>query len=219
MTQKGSLFKGQQKKKSIPPNRHGKVSHTRKGKRVVKPSKVTKEMDADKELSKFINYCNEVKAATVANKDGGQNVPLEDDPLWLLLWLPVVSVDMENWRKVKKNDDEISPCLLRCGCLSIRPQAAEVAWASLLQGPFMIPRNLFMLWLAILERISMLDKSWMHISDSSCVLCTDQTLVAHSHLFFQCTFSRRWFAIRYKEVKFASLCGHMLSGIGVLSGS
>ncbi|KAL0285179.1 UNVERIFIED_CONTAM: hypothetical protein Sangu_2790800 [Sesamum angustifolium] len=41
-------------------------------KRVVKPSKVTKEMDADKELSKFINYCNEVKAATVANKDGGQ---------------------------------------------------------------------------------------------------------------------------------------------------
>ncbi|XP_011091768.1 uncharacterized protein LOC105172126 [Sesamum indicum] len=72
MTQKGNLFKGQQKKKSIPPNRHGKVSHTRKGKRAVKPSKVTKEMDADKELSKFINYCNEVKAATVANKDGGQ---------------------------------------------------------------------------------------------------------------------------------------------------
>ncbi|CAA3033206.1 Hypothetical predicted protein [Olea europaea subsp. europaea] len=72
MTQKGNLFKGQQKKKSIPPNRHGKLSQTRKGKKVVKPSKVTKEMDADRELSKFINHCNEVKAATVANKDGGQ---------------------------------------------------------------------------------------------------------------------------------------------------
>ncbi|KAG8363636.1 hypothetical protein BUALT_Bualt19G0043100 [Buddleja alternifolia] len=72
MTQKGTLFKGQQKKKSIPPNRHGKTSQTRKGKRVVKPSKVTKEMETDKELSKFINYCNEVKAATVANKEGGQ---------------------------------------------------------------------------------------------------------------------------------------------------
>ncbi|KAI3445066.1 hypothetical protein Pfo_001731 [Paulownia fortunei] len=72
MTQKRILLKGQQKKKSIPPNRHGKTSHTRKGKRVVKPSKVTKEMGADKDLSKFISDCNEVEAATVANKDGCQ---------------------------------------------------------------------------------------------------------------------------------------------------
>ncbi|CAA0827235.1 Unknown protein [Striga hermonthica] len=48
MTQKANLFKGQQKKKSIPPNRHGKVAYTRKGKRVVKPSKVTKDMETDK---------------------------------------------------------------------------------------------------------------------------------------------------------------------------
>ncbi|OMO69723.1 hypothetical protein CCACVL1_19313 [Corchorus capsularis] len=72
MTQKGNLFKGQKKQKTIPPNRHGKVPHIRKGKRVFKPTKVTKEMDADRELTKFINHCNEVKAATVANKDGGQ---------------------------------------------------------------------------------------------------------------------------------------------------
>ncbi|XP_002517757.2 uncharacterized protein LOC8259260 [Ricinus communis] len=72
MTQKGNLFKGKQKKKTIPPNRHGKIPPTRKGKRYVKPSKVTKEMDADRELSKFINHCNEVKAATIANKEGGQ---------------------------------------------------------------------------------------------------------------------------------------------------
>ncbi|CDP16346.1 unnamed protein product [Coffea canephora] len=72
MTQKSNLFKGQQKKKSIPPNRHGKATQTRKGKRVVKPSKVTKDMDTDRELTKFINYCNEAKAATVANKEGGQ---------------------------------------------------------------------------------------------------------------------------------------------------
>ncbi|MBA0562818.1 hypothetical protein Golob_007839 [Gossypium lobatum] len=72
MTQKGNLFKGQKKQKTIPPNRHGKVPHIRKGKRVVKPSKMTKEMDADRELTKFINHCNEIKAATVANRDGGQ---------------------------------------------------------------------------------------------------------------------------------------------------
>jgi len=87
MTQKGNLFKGIKKSKTIPPNRHGKVPSTRKGilfyctilnihtlkssdfyvlwsnfvflhlffffrlwpgKRFVKPSKVTKEMDADR---------------------------------------------------------------------------------------------------------------------------------------------------------------------------
>ncbi|XP_021280710.1 uncharacterized protein LOC110413985 [Herrania umbratica] len=72
MTQKGNLFKGQKKQKTIPPNRHGKLPHIRKGKRVVKSSKMTKDMDADRELTKFINHCNEIKAATVANKDGGQ---------------------------------------------------------------------------------------------------------------------------------------------------
>ncbi|KAK1286541.1 hypothetical protein QJS10_CPB20g01704 [Acorus calamus] len=72
MTQKGCLFKGQKKNKSIPPNRHGKPPSTRKGKRVVKPLKVTKEMDADRELSKFINQCNEIKAANHAIKEGGQ---------------------------------------------------------------------------------------------------------------------------------------------------
>ncbi|KAL5707856.1 hypothetical protein ACHQM5_018711 [Ranunculus cassubicifolius] len=72
MTQKDALFKGQKKKKQIAVNRHGKSITTRKGKRVVKPNKVTKEMDTDKELTKFINHCNEVKVATAANKEGGQ---------------------------------------------------------------------------------------------------------------------------------------------------
>ncbi|KMT18776.1 hypothetical protein BVRB_2g028920 [Beta vulgaris subsp. vulgaris] len=71
MTQKANMFKGQQKKKVIPPNRHGKNSHIRKGKRAIKPSKNTQDMDDNREVSKFINYCNEVKAATVACKDGG----------------------------------------------------------------------------------------------------------------------------------------------------
>ncbi|XP_021739318.1 uncharacterized protein LOC110705712 [Chenopodium quinoa] len=71
MTQKANMFKGQSKKKAAPPSRHGKASHIRKGKRAIKPSKLTKEMDDSRDVSKFINYCNEVKAATVACKDGG----------------------------------------------------------------------------------------------------------------------------------------------------
>ncbi|CAO2184956.1 unnamed protein product [Urochloa humidicola] len=110
MTQKQTLFKGQSKKKTVPPNRHGKAPHVRKGtragidlcvvhrldlvplcllfsvdfvgcprttcggtegKRVVKPTKFTKDMDADKELTKFINQCNEIKAVNLASKEGG----------------------------------------------------------------------------------------------------------------------------------------------------
>ncbi|KAK9128766.1 hypothetical protein Syun_017563 [Stephania yunnanensis] len=72
MALKSDLFKGQKKKKIVPPNRHGKPSVTRKGKRIVKPLKFTRDMDADRELTKFINHCNEVKAATAANKEGGE---------------------------------------------------------------------------------------------------------------------------------------------------
>ncbi|KAL8171498.1 hypothetical protein V2J09_023302 [Rumex salicifolius] len=71
MTQKGGLFKGK-KKKDIPLNRHGKVPQIRKGKRNVKPSKITSDMDANREVSKFINQANEAKAANKACKDGGQ---------------------------------------------------------------------------------------------------------------------------------------------------
>ncbi|GAB2218932.1 hypothetical protein Drorol1_Dr00002165 [Drosera rotundifolia] len=106
MTQKVNQFKGQQKRRTIPPNRHGRAPITRKGsgisvplirrlvlvcgslfdwlsliwrcvvfgvvgKRVVKPSKISKELDADCELTKFINHCKEIKAATVACKEGG----------------------------------------------------------------------------------------------------------------------------------------------------
>ena len=75
MTQKGALFKGQKKRKTIPPNRHGKAATTRKGsvfslrsplylpdsgfrnqsgfpffpgKRFVKPSTTSKEMELDR---------------------------------------------------------------------------------------------------------------------------------------------------------------------------
>ncbi|KAI3964924.1 hypothetical protein C5167_015348 [Papaver somniferum] len=72
MTQKVNQFKGQKKKKSIPPSRHGKQLIIRKGKKNLKPNKVTQDMDTDRELSKFINNCNEMKAATAANKEGGQ---------------------------------------------------------------------------------------------------------------------------------------------------
>ncbi|CAN7118534.1 unnamed protein product [Brassica rapa subsp. narinosa] len=72
MMQKSNQFKGQQKKKTVALNRHGKSFQNRKGRRYMKPSKTTKELDTDRELTKFINHCNEVKAANAACKEGGQ---------------------------------------------------------------------------------------------------------------------------------------------------
>ncbi|TXG55908.1 hypothetical protein EZV62_017221 [Acer yangbiense] len=49
-------------------------------KRNVKPSKVTKDMDVDREVTKFINNCNEMKAATRANNEGGQLSIVKGEP-------------------------------------------------------------------------------------------------------------------------------------------
>ncbi|KAL2623917.1 hypothetical protein R1flu_008162 [Riccia fluitans] len=69
MMQKSWLFKGQQKK-SAPANRHGKQPHIRKGKQSKTPSKKGKEWEVDKEVTKFIDAANELKAATQASKGG-----------------------------------------------------------------------------------------------------------------------------------------------------
>ncbi|KAL0455452.1 UNVERIFIED_CONTAM: hypothetical protein Slati_0884400 [Sesamum latifolium] len=76
----------------------------------------------------------------------------------------------------------------------------KVHWFSLFQGPFKIPRNQFILWLAILDKLSTGDK--LHISPSSCCLCRSDTLETRSHLFFECAFSKQCLHILKKRIKF-----------------
>ncbi|KAL0444666.1 UNVERIFIED_CONTAM: hypothetical protein Slati_2189300 [Sesamum latifolium] len=71
------------------------------------------------------------------------------------------------------------------------PPGPKVVWSSLLLGPFKIPRNNFVLWLAILQKLSTLDKPWLQHGDGTCILCTDSCLETHSHLFFGCRYSRQ----------------------------
>jgi len=71
MTQKSGLFKGQQKKDKAA-NRHGKDVHLRKGRVFKAPLKKNKELEANQEVTKFINAANETKAATKACKEGAQ---------------------------------------------------------------------------------------------------------------------------------------------------
>ncbi|KAK4386092.1 hypothetical protein Sango_2479800 [Sesamum angolense] len=52
-----------------------------------------------------------------------------------------------------------------------QPSGPKVGWSSLFVGPFKIPRKSFILWLAILERLSTLDKPWLSHIDGTCILC------------------------------------------------
>ncbi|KAL2251969.1 UNVERIFIED_CONTAM: putative mitochondrial protein [Sesamum indicum] len=70
------------------------------------------------------------------------------------------------------------------------PPGPKVDWISLLSGPLKIPRHMFILWLAILEKLATTDKPWLsHLGH--CVLCNDDMVQSHDHLFFHCRFSRR----------------------------
>ncbi|KAL2237766.1 UNVERIFIED_CONTAM: hypothetical protein Sindi_0968300 [Sesamum indicum] len=70
----------------------------------------------------------------------------------------------------------------------------KVGWSSLLLGPFKISRHTFLLWLAILDRLSTFDKPWLSHLDASCILCADDAMETHSHLFFRCLYSRHCLA-------------------------
>ncbi|KAL0401921.1 UNVERIFIED_CONTAM: putative ribonuclease H protein [Sesamum latifolium] len=71
-----------------------------------------------------------------------------------------------------------------------QPLGQKVGWHALLRGPLRIPRNFFILWLAILERLSTLDRAWWLGLDSACVLCSTGETETHTHLFFRCEYSR-----------------------------
>ncbi|KAL0411497.1 UNVERIFIED_CONTAM: hypothetical protein Slati_3739400 [Sesamum latifolium] len=71
----------------------------------------------------------------------------------------------------------------------LHPPGPKVDWSSLLVGTFKIPRHRFILWLAILGRLSTLDKPWLHHLGTDCVLCRADTPETHDHLFFTCSFA------------------------------
>ncbi|KAL0455410.1 UNVERIFIED_CONTAM: hypothetical protein Slati_0880200 [Sesamum latifolium] len=83
-----------------------------------------------------------------------------------------------------------------------QPPGPTVGWHVLLRGPLRIPRNCFILWLAILERLSTLDRTWWTGLDSTCVLCSRGETESHSHLFFQCEYARTCLRILEAEVRF-----------------
>ncbi|KAL0439720.1 UNVERIFIED_CONTAM: hypothetical protein Slati_2455000 [Sesamum latifolium] len=82
------------------------------------------------------------------------------------------------------------------------PPGPKVGWSSLLVGTFKIPRHQFILWLAILGRLSTLDKPWLYQLGTACVLCLDALPESHEHLLFTCSFATECLHTIRREVFF-----------------
>ncbi|KAK4386165.1 hypothetical protein Sango_2487100 [Sesamum angolense] len=82
-----------------------------------------------------------------------------------------------------------------------QPKGPKVGWSSLFLGPFSIARNLFILWLAILERLSTLDKAWCRMDNQDCSLCDTGEMETHSQLFFDCAYVRHCLSIIRRETQ------------------
>ncbi|KAL0293216.1 UNVERIFIED_CONTAM: hypothetical protein Scaly_3145600 [Sesamum calycinum] len=125
-----------------------------------------------------------------ALQHGHWNWPNHDDPdiSEIVSQLPPVhqnSPDTIIWRHASGQFSVKSATEL------IRPPTDRVVWHGLLQGRYKIPRHNFILWLAILRKLSTLDKHWISHGDNGCVLCAGQHVESHDHLFFNCLYTRR----------------------------
>ncbi|KAL0401043.1 UNVERIFIED_CONTAM: hypothetical protein Slati_4134200 [Sesamum latifolium] len=83
-----------------------------------------------------------------------------------------------------------------------QPRGPKVEWFSLLLGPLKIHRNTFILWLAILDRLSTLDKPWLYHINGTYSLCSGGHVETHQHLFFDCQYSRLCLASIRHRVRF-----------------
>ncbi|KAL0291493.1 UNVERIFIED_CONTAM: hypothetical protein Sangu_3263200 [Sesamum angustifolium] len=83
-----------------------------------------------------------------------------------------------------------------------RSPGPKVGWYSLLLGPCKIPKYSFVLWLAIIEKLSTMDKPWLSHLGGVCVLC-GRAVETHEHLFFRCSYSRRCIRVLKSIVRFS----------------
>ncbi|KAL2230901.1 UNVERIFIED_CONTAM: hypothetical protein Sindi_1684500 [Sesamum indicum] len=82
------------------------------------------------------------------------------------------------------------------------PPGPKVGWSSLLSGSLKIPLHNFILWFAIQEKLSTTNKPWMtHLG--GCILCDEGAAETHTHMFFQCRYSRGCLAAIRHHIRFA----------------
>ncbi|KAK4428637.1 hypothetical protein Salat_1163500 [Sesamum alatum] len=84
----------------------------------------------------------------------------------------------------------------------LHPRCPTVAWYCLLRGKFKIPKHNYILWLAIRERLTTLDRPWFSHLETFYCLCDQPVLETHSHLFFGCPFSAGCVSVLQRRVRF-----------------
>ncbi|KAL0302152.1 UNVERIFIED_CONTAM: hypothetical protein Scaly_3040900 [Sesamum calycinum] len=85
----------------------------------------------------------------------------------------------------------------------------SVEWASLFHGPFHTPRHKFILWLAILERLSTLDKPWCNPTTKAVYYVTELKL-KHTTTCFLAAHIRKQFCTLLGEI--CGFIGHIWIG-------
>ncbi|KAL0416477.1 UNVERIFIED_CONTAM: hypothetical protein Slati_3479600 [Sesamum latifolium] len=83
-----------------------------------------------------------------------------------------------------------------------QPPGPKVSWYVLLLGPYRIPRNCFLFWLAILGRSSTLDRALWQGSDCS-LFCTPREKRNLITIFFYYSYSQECLRILNEKVSFA----------------
>ncbi|KAL2248711.1 UNVERIFIED_CONTAM: hypothetical protein Sindi_2344800 [Sesamum indicum] len=83
----------------------------------------------------------------------------------------------------------------------LHPLKPKVGWTSLLSSSLKIPRHTFILWLAILGKLSTSVKPWLSYL-GTCVLCDEGAIETHTHLFFRCRYARRCLIAVRQNVQF-----------------
>ncbi|KAL0455266.1 UNVERIFIED_CONTAM: hypothetical protein Slati_0865800 [Sesamum latifolium] len=118
------------------------------------------------------------------------------ESIWITHYLPPIHGGNDCTRWTGRGGSFSSAAAYDIFC----PPGPKVGWSSVLVGTFKIPRYRFILWLAILGRLSTLDKPWLHHLGTSCVLCSDALPESHEHLFFACSFAYDCLHVIRREV-------------------
>ncbi|KAK1425940.1 hypothetical protein QVD17_21305 [Tagetes erecta] len=170
----------------------------------VLPGHVADEMLITRRQIRDAGLSLDLKVADIVQNGQWKWPPLWRDDLSILFEtgppdLSENKVDMLIWKSNFGKEDKFN---VKQVYIDLCEQVPDVPWARVVWFSQGIPRHVFHLWLACKERLLTQDRMdrWDGSSDRKCVFCKTQP-DSHSHLFFECPFSRRiW----------DSLCGKAL---------
>nr|KAJ0211180.1 hypothetical protein LSAT_V11C400156810 [Lactuca sativa] len=153
----------------------------------------------------------EITSAGYNIRDKVSDVIVDDNWSWPSEWIDIIpqlgdfpvprlireKKDEVYWRNYKGN---IVPFAINQVSSSLIYHEPIVEWYDLVWFQNSIPSHCFILWLAILGRLRTQDrmKRWKDSNDFSCVFCNSQ-IDSHSHLFFDCNYTKEvWNLVKVK---------------------